>query len=214
MDQFQIYSVLSSPNDSLRIFQNRLSLEEGGAQSENEKKGIRDLYEGLFDQESYLNRLFLENPLRVVIFRGGRAASSLTQLLAKDPRIRVIPVVAGTDAGRSHRIPAYDFGTPGVPDMGKALLDLAQSESMKDFVGSRFQTHNGDTGDSVEEDHLRDLEGLTEYLVNRTTNRTSLQLDAWIQQVQPFPEDEKKTLGIFFGTFLRIIKTNHSKQVI
>ncbi|MBK8575787.1 MAG: hypothetical protein IPN90_08950 [Elusimicrobia bacterium] len=202
LSHFRHYCVLRSPSAILRILQNRLSLMSGSQDSPEMQNQILDLYEGLFEQETYLNRKFSgENPLSVVLFRGGRAASSLTQLLSKDPRIRVNAVVAGSDAGRTHRVPAHDFGMPGVPDMGKALLDLAQSEPMKDFLGTRFQLENGEYNDSIEEEFMRDFEGLTEYLVNQKTDRSSTHLNAWLKKIDGLPEEDRRTLGLFLVHF-------------
>ena len=215
LDHLHRYCVIRSPAAILRILEDRVSLTNDlASMTENQIKSL-DLYEGVFEQESYLGRNFSDKrPLRVVMFRGGRAAASLTHLLSRDPRIRVNAIVAGTDAGRGHRIPAYDFDTPGVPDMGKALLDLAQSEPMKDFLGSRFQSSNGEYNDLSEEEYMKDFEGLTEYLINRETARTSPNLDKWIKKVETFSKEDRKIIGLFFASFLRILKTIHSNQVI
>lgn len=204
------YCVVRSPSAVLGILRDRLLLETQPHNNQERKNEILDLYDGLFNQDVYLSR----HPLKGVLFRGGRAASSLTKLLVTTENIQVTPVVAGSDQGRSHYVAATYFGTPGVPDMGKALLDLAQSEPMKEFLESRFQIGNGEVNEETEVNYLRDFEGLTEYLVNKKTNRSSENLDPWLKKVDGLPDDDRRILGIYFSSFLRIMKTIHSNQVI
>lgn len=176
---------------------------------------IHDVYEGLFEQETYLKRHFSENnPLRIVIFRGGRAAASLTREITKNPLFGVTVIGSGTDTGRSWSTPGYWFGAPGVPDLGKGLLDLAQDPILKDFLGCRFQADLSREAEQAEIELLKDFEGLTEYLNNGETSRSSPALAPWIAKASLLSPSERKQLGTFFETFLRILKTIHSDQVI
>ncbi|MBK8870515.1 MAG: YvcK family protein [Elusimicrobia bacterium] len=210
LNHIRRHGVVRSPSAVLGILSDRLLLETHPQTNQERKNEILNLYDGLFNQDAYLSR----HPLKVVLFRGGRAASSLTKLLSKIENIRITAVVAGSDSGRSHHVAATYFGTPGVPDMGKALLDLAQSEPMKEFLESRFQIENGEVNDETEINYMRDFEGLTEYLVNQKTNRSSENLDPWLRKVDGLPDEDKRALGIYFSSFLRIMKTVHSNQVI
>jgi hypothetical protein len=210
LDHIHRYCVVRSPSSVLGILSDRLSLKTHPPKNQDRKNEILDLYDGLFNQDAYLSR----HPLNVVLFRGGRAASSLTKLLGKMKNIYVTAVVAGSDSGRSHHVAATYFGTPGVPDMGKALLDLAQSEPMKEFLESRFQIENGEVNEETEINYMRDFEGLTEYLVNGKTNRSSENLDPWLRKVDGLLDEDRRTMGIYFSSFLRIMKTIHSNQVI
>jgi len=85
------------------------------------------LYNSLFEQES----LRKENgkQLSIVMFRGGRGASALTKEIKKKlPNVAITALISATDDGRSWFHAAQDFNATGIPDCGKCLLDLADTE--------------------------------------------------------------------------------------
>ncbi|MFA5357225.1 MAG: 2-phospho-L-lactate transferase CofD family protein, partial [Candidatus Omnitrophota bacterium] len=79
------------------------------------------------------------SPLNIVLFRGGRGAGALTQLLKNIPGVNVSIILAATDDGRSWYTASQDFNATGMPDCGKSLLDLATDEQVKKVLELRMK---------------------------------------------------------------------------
>jgi len=140
LDFIKRYTVLDKNEDILFILGSRSDVEEGKPlMGELTPEMILALYEGIFDQGTYLSTYTKEKPLRVAIFRGGKGATGITRFLSNMANVAIDVILGATDDGRSWYIAAQDFNATGVPDVGKTLLDLGKDIDVIDFLGARLK---------------------------------------------------------------------------
>lgn len=208
------YCLVQHPAAVLRIL-NRMIEFERSLEGKKRVESRQDLYEGIFEQKKYLERHFSsKNPFNIVNIRGGRAAGKFAEYVHQQPLVRLTAALSGGDSGRSLFVTGFFFGMPGIADVGKALLNLAGYKPLKNFLGKRFKDEAWTNMETSEVEFLKDFEGLTEYLTNGKTTRSSYQITGWKKDVDELEEPTRDRLGLFFSTFLRILKTHHAGYLI
>ncbi|MBN1700086.1 MAG: hypothetical protein JW881_21425 [Spirochaetales bacterium] len=143
----QSYSVLKKPENirqvllwKLNMLENRNRPEIGGVKSKDifrplsgiDNAAAELLYNSIFNQKEFLSTL--ENPIEIVLFRRGRSGRALTNLLKALPNVNTTILLSGTDDSGSWFEGSRLFRTPGIPGLGKALLDLAGDRHVKEFL--------------------------------------------------------------------------------
>ncbi|MCA9407494.1 MAG: YvcK family protein, partial [Candidatus Omnitrophica bacterium] len=135
----QSYSVAQDPREILVLLKGMVHVHRGRAPPMGySREKISILYEGIFEQDLFLNRFSPQTPLRIVLFRGGTGAGALTKTLQNLPNVKIDIILAGTDDGLTWRIPARDFNATGIPDAGKTLVDLADDSPLRTFFTVRM----------------------------------------------------------------------------
>lgn len=142
MHFIQRYSIIKDPHDIRRILLWRLNIEKQGHAgiplSGLDPETVLLLYEGIFDQEQYLRHAYSRDALDILIFRRAYGGRELTHLLNALPNVYLKLIVSATDDGHSWFHGAREFGAPGIPGAGKALVDLGRDRLVKEFLESRL----------------------------------------------------------------------------
>jgi len=209
--------VIRDPNTIIAIFRDMDRIANGKLPEtlmNVEELGM--IYGGIFDQADFMKKYTEASPLEIVIFRGGRGGSSLTRHLASLPNVRVKAVVPGTDSGRSWFVPAKEFNMPGVPDIGKALLDLARNDGLRDLLELRF---NPLETDEALRGEFREIMAIAEgrKVASAPSNEPGRPLAAADSRVvREFSRlfaglnaESRLEFGKFLHTFDRVLNTKH-----
>ncbi|GEM_PF-2852979 len=153
----QRFCVVKDLCDLKIILKARANIERGEQVPEEiDKDTAFLLYNSLFEQQRLMSK---DKPLKMVLFRGGRGASDFTKYIRETyPDAQLIEMLGATDDGRSWFMAAQDFNATGIPDCGKALLDLAADKKVAAFLGLRMK------GDK------EDLAKAFDYLVTKLSN--------------------------------------------
>jgi hypothetical protein len=151
IEHIQQYTVLKGVADIRRVLEWKLNItasKRHGAKVEpplglsketvdNPTEAANILYEAIFDQNNFLAHN-AQKPLNIVLFRRETGGQQLTNLLKTLDNVNVKVIVSGVDDGESWRDASKAFNATGIPTAGKTLLDLSQSDSVKNFLSSRI----------------------------------------------------------------------------
>ena len=124
-----------------RKIQARLGLER-----EVTDETVVSLYVAVFGPQNYIG-IRDDREFRFACFRGGRGARAFLDAMRnqlglmniKGDRLNMTMLPGATDDGRSWLLCSLVFASPGMPDIGKCLMDLAQDRGLASILGdTRF----------------------------------------------------------------------------
>ncbi|NRA45656.1 MAG: YvcK family protein [Oligoflexales bacterium] len=140
IDHVISHTILNTKEEVFAAFTGKLQALAHALRNEYAKKAL--LHDAVFKPSVLGNKGDLA--LAITIFRGGRGGAKVTKLLADLQRQRntsvdsIAIIVSGTDDGRSWEQGGQVLGLTGVPDMGKALLDLSPFEDVVKLLSFRL----------------------------------------------------------------------------
>ena len=189
------HTVLHSKEEALNALFNKLK----ALKSPNEKKAqeLAVPYDAVFTPWPASGEQ--KNQVSLVLFRGGRGGSDVTKLLADMQRTKgsviksLFIIVSGTDDGRSWEQGGQALGLTGVPDMGKALLDLSPYKDMVHTLSIRIGDLNNDHRVKIKQRLNKLLKSLDHHKVAERLNELSEGFFNFIDK-----ESQKKLIGEAF----------------